>query len=39
MTEENYDLNNTWSLWIHELNNKSWDNNSYNARTILCSNF
>ena len=37
MTEENYDLNNTWSLWIHELNNKSWDNKSYN-KIYECNN-
>ena len=24
-----YNLNNTWILWNHSIDNKSWDNNSY----------
>ena len=36
---ESYNLNNSWKLWYHSINNNKWDNDSYeNLMTInnLC---
>jgi len=37
MEKEQIQINNSWSLWIHELNNKNWDKNSYN-KIFDCEN-
>lgn len=37
MNKEKFDLNSNWSLWIHELNNDSWDNDSY-KKIYECKN-
>ena len=37
MEKEQIEINNSWSLWIHELNNKNWDNQSY-KKIFDCEN-
>ena len=37
MEKDKVKINNNWSLWIHELSNKSWDNNSYD-KIFECNN-
>jgi hypothetical protein len=37
MDKEQIKINNSWSLWIHELNNKNWDNKSY-KKIFDCEN-